>query len=57
MKTITVRRSLEQVKHCVEEALSVWENEESTECAYEDAEQAYVLLRDVILPKLKAAKA
>jgi len=47
-RTITQRRSLQQVKHCVEEALSVLEHGEDQRCALDDLEQAYMLVAKVI---------
>lgn len=44
----TLRRTLEQAKHCVEEALSVVMNDEAPKSAIEDVEQARELLGDVL---------
>ncbi len=49
---VTLRRNLQQIKHCVEEALSVIEHGEDHRPAIEDLEQAAQLLKDV-LPQLK----
>lgn len=51
-RNVTLRRNVEQVKHCVEEALSVMDHGEDLRCAVDDLEQARQLI-DVVLPKLK----
>lgn len=51
-RDVTVRRNLQQVKHCVEEALSVVENGEDRECALDDLQQAMLLI-DVCMNRLK----
>lgn len=43
-RTVTLRRMIQQVKHCTEEALSVIEREEDTRCAIDDLEQAATLI-------------
>lgn len=52
-RNVTLRRHLEQARHCVEEALSVVLREEDPKCAVDDCEQAVALLGNVILPRLK----
>jgi len=53
MGEVTMRRSLEQTKHCVEEALSVVrEEEEDIGLAVDDLEQAASLIQ-MLLPKMK----
>lgn len=43
-RTVTLRRMIQQVKHCTEEALSVIERDEDTRCAIDDLEQAATLI-------------
>ncbi len=50
---VTTRRTLEQVKHCVEEALSVVERKEDPTHACNDLDQATQLI-DVVLETLRA---
>lgn len=45
---VTIRRTLEQTKHCVEEALSCIVHEEGYEPAVEDLKQAQALIADVL---------
>lgn len=52
-KPMAVRRTMQQVKHCVEEAMAVIENDEHAQEAVDDLEQAQALLADV-LPKLRS---
>ena len=52
IKTVTLRRNLEQAGHCVAEALSVVDNDEDINCAIEDVKQAIELLRETVLTKL-----
>jgi len=47
-RLITPRRTLEQIKHCIEEAISVWENKEDVRCAWDDLLQAQKLIDAVI---------
>lgn len=47
-RTVTLRRMVQQVKHCVEEALAVVENTEDTRCAIDDLEHARALLDQCI---------
>jgi hypothetical protein len=53
-RLIQPRRTLQQIKHCVEEALSVIENKEDPRCAYDDLIAAQDLiahiLKTVIVP-------
>lgn len=53
MNRVTLRRTVEQVKHCLEEALSVIEREEDLRGALDDVSQAQALLEDTIVPNLK----
>ncbi len=48
----TLRRSVEQVKHCVQEALSVIERNEDLDLAQDDLRHARDLLVQQILPAL-----
>ena len=52
-RTVTLRRTLQQMLHCVDEALSIVENNEDPRCALDDLEQAEVLLRDNVRPALR----
>lgn len=52
MKT-SLRRSLEQARHCLDEALSALYHGEDVRHALNDVSQAETLLRDVVLPELK----
>lgn len=47
-RTVTLRRLLQQTKHCVEEALSVVENSEDERCALDDLKQAEMLIEKCI---------
>lgn len=47
-RQVTLRRMIQQVKHCVEEALSVVERSEDTRCAIDDLEQADMLIEKCI---------
>jgi len=47
-RLITPRRTLEQIKHCVEEAISIYENSEDARCALDDLLQAQELISKVI---------
>jgi hypothetical protein len=49
---VTLRRNIQQIKHCVEEALSVIEHGEDHRSAIDDLEHASMLLKEV-LPRLK----
>jgi hypothetical protein len=51
-RNLSIRRSLQQVKHRVKEALSVVEADEDFGHAINDLEQAMLIIKDVILPKL-----
>jgi hypothetical protein len=51
-RDLTIRRSLQQVKHCVEEALAVVEANEDRGHAVNDLEQAVLLIKTIIMPKL-----
>lgn len=50
--SVSLRRTLEQAKHCIEEALSVIEANEYPKLAAEDVRQAETLLREVCIPEL-----
>jgi hypothetical protein len=52
---VTTRRTLEQAKHCIEEALSVLQNGEEPGHVLADVEQAYELLR-VVMAHLQGPK-
>ncbi len=52
-RLVTLRRRLEQIKHCVKEAISVMERREDARCAADDLEQALSLLEQV-LPEVKS---
>ena len=43
-RNVSMRRTLEQAKHCVEEALSVVERGEDSRCALDDLAQAGELI-------------
>jgi hypothetical protein len=49
----TLRRSLEQARHCIVEALSVVEHGEDVRCAEDNVRQAIELLRVEVLNDLK----
>lgn len=51
-RDVTLRRNIEQIVHCAEEALSVVEQCEDLRCAIDDLEQARALIQEV-LPKLR----
>ena len=53
-RRVTLRRTLEQVLHCVEEALSVVEHGEDARLARDDVEQASTLLRGKVRFELSA---
>jgi len=53
-RRISLRRTLEQAKHCVVEALSVVEHEEDPRCALDDAQHARDLL-DIIIKQLSTS--
>ncbi len=44
----TLRRNIEQAKHCLEEALSVVVHEEDIERAVDDLDQARLLVDEII---------
>jgi hypothetical protein len=52
-RVATTRRTLEQVGHCVAEALSVLADHEQTQLAVDDIEQATALLVEKVLPELR----
>lgn len=52
-REITLRRNLQQIVHCAQEALSVIENDEDMNCAIDDLQQASQLINDTVLPKLR----
>lgn len=43
-RNVTLRRMVQQVGHCVAEALSVIERDEDTRCAIDDLQQAELLI-------------
>jgi len=51
-RIINPRRTIEQIKHCVEEALSCWEHDEDPRCILDDLTQANLLLEEVIKTKI-----
>lgn len=53
-RNVTTRRTVQQIKHCVEEALSIIERAEDLRCAHDDLRQAYELTAKV-LADLKAS--
>lgn len=59
-RNVTLRRTLEQAGHCVNEALSVIQNGEDPRCALDDVIQAAQLLRgkvsDEIVQLIETAK-
>jgi hypothetical protein len=52
-RNVTLRRTLEQIVHCCEEALSVEMNDEDLRCAVDDLSQARNLIVDTALPQLE----
>ena len=52
-RDVTLRRSLEQARHCIVEALSVVEHGEDVRCAEDNVRQAIELLRVEVLNDLK----
>jgi hypothetical protein len=54
-RLVTIRRTVQQIKHCVDEALAVIENEEDAGCAIDDLQQAYVLI-EVALKRFASDK-
>jgi hypothetical protein len=52
-RDVTLRRSLEQVQHCIVESLSVVEHGEDVHCAEDDVHQAIELLRGKVLDELR----
>ena len=48
----TLRRTLEQVEHCITEARSILANGEDPKCAQDDVMQAKDLLEKVVVPAL-----
>lgn len=59
-RTVTLRRTIEQARDCVSEALSVIEHDEDPRCALDDVVQAAQLLRgkvsDEIVQLIETAK-
>ena len=51
-RKLTIRRSLQQLKHCVDEATAVVEADEDFGHAMNDLEHAALLINKVLLPKL-----
>jgi len=52
-RVVSVRRTLEQAGHCIDEARNIVERGEDARCAVDDVDQAIVLLRDTVMPGLK----
>ena len=52
-RDVTLRRSLEQARHCIAEALSVVEHGEDVRCAEDDVHQAIELLTGKVLDELR----
>ena len=52
-RRVTLRRTLEQVLHCIEEALSVVEHGEDARSARDDVEQATSLLQGKVKDDLQ----
>jgi hypothetical protein len=50
---VTLRRSLEQTRNCIQEALSVVENSEDSSMALQDVEHALELIKGVVVPALR----
>lgn len=48
-RDITTRRLMQQAKHCIDEALSVVERGEDTNCAIDDMKQAEHLCGSVLI--------
>jgi hypothetical protein len=51
-RSVTLRRTLEQAQHCVDEALSVVLHDEDMQCAVDDVHQAIELLRGKVMDDL-----
>jgi hypothetical protein len=47
-RNVTIRRNVQQAKHCVEEALSVIETNEDPRCAADDLKQAAILIEEIL---------
>jgi hypothetical protein len=47
-RRVTTRRTIQQIVHCAEEALSVVERDEDPRCAVDDLEQAAVMIERVL---------
>ena len=58
-RVITPRRTIEQIKHCVEDALSAFINNEDARCVFDDLDQARklidIVIKDTIFPMAKGA--
>ena len=52
-RNITLRRSIQQVIHCLKEAEAVLNNKEDPRCALDDIHQANMLIDDVVTPQIK----
>jgi len=52
-RNVTLRRTIEQAIHCLEEAASVLGNGEDPRCAEDDALHAKELIRIVIAPGIR----
>jgi len=51
--SVTIRRTLQQIKHCIEEAISVIGSRENAYFALQDVEQSAALIAEV-LPRIRA---
>lgn len=56
-RRITTRRTVQQIKHCVEEALAIIERNEDARCAVDDLDQAGALIAQVLKTLRAEAKA
>lgn len=54
-RVVTLRRTMQQAIHCLEEATSAWIEGEDVNCAIDDVEQAHLLCEQILL-SLNAAK-
>jgi len=52
-RRVTLRRTLEQARHCVQEALSVVEHGEDVRCAADDVDAAVALLTGKVHDELR----
>ena len=52
-RMVSMRRTLEQAGHCIDEARSIVERGEDVRCAIDDVDQAIQLLGQTVMPALK----